>query len=197
MELFFLLDPSALHLCLLRCLLACSTTRPIFYLVLPQQTSTLILGLSWLQPYSPVLDWSSSQLPIHGSFLHFLLGKHLPLTIFKVIRSLHYCWSVSCDCTINQIPGFSPFRGWVYPFRDQGQIGIPLWGYPKGLYPLIFFSCWGWNLLWRKERWHSLLYINYCGLNAITVKNHCLLCFIMEIFNCLHRAQVFTKLDCI
>jgi len=39
------------------------------------------------------------------------------------------------------------------------------------------------------------LYIDYCGVNKVTIKNHYLLLLVSKILDRLFKAKIFTKLD--
>ena len=65
-------------------------------------------------------------------------------------------------------------KGWIWPLTS-----------PVGA-PIIFIS---------KKNGSLWLYINYCGLNSIIVKNHYPLLLVSEILNRLSSTKIYTKLD--
>ena len=65
-------------------------------------------------------------------------------------------------------------KNWIY--RSESSVNA-----------LIFFI--------KKKDGNFKLYIDYCSLNKITIKNRYLLFLIKETLNRFSRAQIFTKLD--
>jgi hypothetical protein len=65
-------------------------------------------------------------------------------------------------------------KGWIWPSKS-----------PAGV-PILFIL---------KLDKTIRLYVDYCGLNKVTIKNRYLLLLVSEMLDRLSRAKIFTKLD--
>jgi hypothetical protein len=191
-------------------------------IILEGQGLDVILGMSWMKLHKAVLDIAGRLIhldsPVYGKVI-----LHLP-AISRIKASLHHVAELKLedihviqeflDVFLDDLPGMPPERAIV--FKVELQPGTaPIAKAPYKMSPVKLkelkiqlqvlldkgyihpsISPWGCSALFVEKKDKELrLCVDYCLLNAVTIKNKYPLPRIDILFDQLAGAQVFSKID--
>ena len=181
----------------------------------------IILGYPWLQLHNPSFDWENGELTSWGSSCHLHClsqPKRLsacmlaPVTIPPTLpREYHDFADVFCkqkaevlpphrpfDCTIKLIPGAPLPKGKTYPLSLPEQKSMEEYvrdNLERGFIRPSSSPVGAGFFFVEKKDGGLRPCIDYRGLNQITVKDSYPLPLILELFDVLKGAVIFSKLD--
>jgi hypothetical protein len=181
-------------------------------IVLNGQGLDVILGMSWMKWHKATLDISARLVHLNSP-LYDKVTLHLPV-ISRIKASLHHVAELKIedihvvqeflDVFHDNLPWMPP--EWVIEFNIELQykmspmelkeLKIQLQGLLDKGYIHPSTSSWGCSVLFVEKKDKELrLCVDYCPLNAVTIKNKYPLPSIDILFDQLAGAQVFSKID--
>ncbi|KAL0188100.1 hypothetical protein M9458_015199, partial [Cirrhinus mrigala] len=170
-------------------------TETIRLFAINSPENPIILGLPWLERHNPRISWMSREILQWSDYCH--RECLLPNTPRKT-KALRLPPYRASDCAIDLLPGSVPPKGRIFPYSQPESEAMKAYieeELAKGfIRPSTSPASAGFFFVKKKDG-GLRPWIDYCGLNEITVKFRFPLPLVSAALEQLRSARFFTKLD--